>query len=566
MVVVCNIRLSAKPSPSLLMENVPSVKEMDSLPQATQVKDDIRLSSPPEKDAALEVDMLQSNLRISLVIFSLCASVFLAALDITIISTILPTIASHFHSKSAYTWVGSAYTLAEAASTPIWGKLSDIWGRKPLLLAAAAMFFLGSTLCGTAINIDMLIAGRAVQGLAGGGLLTLVNICISDLFSMRNRAKYYGIIGMTWAVASATGPVLGGVLAEKASWRWCFYLNLPITGLAFFIIAFALRLHTPKTTLLDGLLAVDWLGSLSVAGMNFGGVVHPWSSPTVLCLLILGPLIFGIFILIEWKIARYPLMPLVIFQNYSNLACLAMLGTYFLPLYFQATLGATALLSGVWLIPLALSMSFASGLTGWFISATGHYMNCIQFGYFFSVLGFGLLLDLPKQKTWTKIIIYQIICGIGIGPNFQALLLAIQNQVEPKDYATATALFGFTRNIATSIGIVVGNVVFQNHMLKEGSNLKEVLDSRTAELFIGGAAESSVFLINRLSHTQKTVTRDAYYSSLRDVWILAVALAGAGLLLISLIKGKELEQTHGNIKTGLDREPSRKRDKYPGGQ
>lgn len=160
--------------------------------------------------------------HIAVIMLSLCIALFLAALDMTIITTALPTIAGVFQASSAdYTWVGSAYLLANAASVPLWGKLSDIWGRKPVILLANVIFFVGSLLCAVSVSIGMLIGSRVIQGVGGGGLVILVNIVISDLFSMRERAKYFGIIGMTWAVASGVGPVLGGIFTEKVSWRWC---------------------------------------------------------------------------------------------------------------------------------------------------------------------------------------------------------------------------------------------------------------------------------------------------------------------------------------------------------
>jgi hypothetical protein len=167
----------------------------------------------------------RSTFQTVVIMACLCLSVFLAALDTTIITTALPTISEHFHSSAGYTWIGSAYLLANAASTPSWGKFSDIWGRKPVLLIAAGIFFVGSLLAAVSVSIGMLIVARAVQGIGGGGLIILVNICISDLFSMRKRGQYFGIIGMVWAFASAVGPSLGGVFTEKVSWRWCFYIN-----------------------------------------------------------------------------------------------------------------------------------------------------------------------------------------------------------------------------------------------------------------------------------------------------------------------------------------------------
>ena len=179
----------------------------------------------PKNGPPAEPEASRTKLQTAVIMASLCASVFLAALDTTIITTALPTISEHFHSNAGYTWIGSAYLLANAASTPSWGKFSDIWGRKPILLIAAAVFFLGSLLAAVSISVGMLITARAIQGIGGGGLIILVNICISDLFSMRNRGTYFGMIGMVWALASAIGPVLGGVFTEKVSWRWCFYIN-----------------------------------------------------------------------------------------------------------------------------------------------------------------------------------------------------------------------------------------------------------------------------------------------------------------------------------------------------
>jgi hypothetical protein len=221
----------------------------------------------------------------------------------------------------------------------------------------------------------------------------------------------------------------------------CADINLPFDGVAFLILLFFLDIKTPKTPLREGLKAVDWLGSLAMVGgvimlllgLEFGGIAHPWDSATVLCLII-----FGAVFLIEWRVAPYPLMPLGLFSKRSNLAALAVCffhafvfisGNYFLPLYFQAVLGATPILSGVYLLPTALSLSFLSAFTGFFIKKTGQYLPMIWFGMFMMTLGFGLFIDFDVNSSWAKIIIFQIIAGIGVGPNFQSPLIALQSLV-----------------------------------------------------------------------------------------------------------------------------------------
>ncbi|TVY89496.1 MFS-type transporter [Lachnellula willkommii] len=519
----------------------------------------------------------RTTLQTAIIMISLCSSVFLAALDTTIVTTALPTISEYFHSNAGYTWIGSAYLLANAASTPSWGKISDIWGRKPILLVAAGIFFIGSVLCATSINIGMLIASRAIQGIGGGGLIVLVNICISDLFSMRNRGKYFGLVGMTWAFASAVGPILGGVFTEKVSWRWCFYINLPITGTVFILLCIFLRLDNPKTPVWDGLKAVDWLGSLTIVGgtlmlllgLEFGGVSFPWDSATVICLIIFGVFTASLFVLNEWKFARYPIMPIRMFKHRSAIAALGtcfchgivfISGSYYLPLYFQAVIGATPLLSGVYTLAFALSLSLTSVATGVFIKKTGKYLPPIWFGMTIMVLGWGLLIDLDAKANWPKIILFQIVAGIGVGPNFQAPLIALQNFVAPRDIATATATFGFTRSLATAIGVVIGSVVFQNEMQNHSASLVASLGPKLAGTLSGGSAGASVGIVAQLPPAQRVIARLAFFESLRTMWIMFVAFAGFGLLVSLLITKRTLSKEHQVVKTGLAEEEAKRKE------
>ncbi|KAF1355008.1 MFS multidrug transporter-like protein [Delphinella strobiligena] len=513
--------------------------------------------------------------RIALIMTALGMAVFLAALDVTIITTALPTISEYFHSSAGYTWIGSAYLLGNAASVPSWGKISDIWGRKPVLLIANIVFMIGSLVAALANSIGMLIAARSIQGIGGGGLVTLVNICISDLFSMRRRGAYFGIIGGVWALASAIGPIIGGVFTEYVTWRWCFYINLPLDGAAFLIILFFLDLKTPKTPIVQGLRAIDWLGSLLIVGgvlmflfgMEYGGVTYPWDSATVLCLVIIGVFTMVLFVLNERFIAKYPVMPLRIFKYRSNIASLGVCfvhgfvfisSSYYLPLYFQAVRGATPLLSGVYILPSAISLSFASMATGIFIRKTGMYLPPIWFGFFFMTLGMGLFIDFDATSGWAKIIIFQIIVGMGIGPNFQAPLIALQTKVKPRDIATATATFGFVRQLATSISVVIGGVVYQNEMKKRAATLTAAVGPTDAGVLTGGGAGASVDLIDALPSGPRQVVRVAFAQSLQPMWIMYTCIAVAGLIISLFITKNTLSRTHEETKVGLDAQQSSK--------
>lgn len=503
-----------------------------------------------------------------LVVSALCLTLFLAALDSTIITTAIPTISHEFHSSSGYVWIGSGYLLGNAAFVPTWGKISDIFGRKPVILMAAVIFWIGSLLCALSKNMGMLIAARAIQGVGGGGLIVLPNIAVSDLFSMRNRGMYFGIFGMVWALASAVGPVLGGVFTTKVTWRWCFWINLPLSGVGMIILAFVLKLHNPRTPMKEGLMAIDWPGSLLVIGgtvmwllgLEFGGVTFPWKSVTTICLIVFGIFTVGLFLIYEWKIAKYPVIPIRLFKKRNSVAAYSMAfthaftfmsGSYWLPLYFQGVIGASSLLSGVYLLPYVLSLSATSAVSGIFIKKSGLYKPVIVAGMFVTVLGFGLLIDLESTTNWPKIIIFQIIAGLGIGPNFQAPLIALQTNVEPRDIGSATSTFSFIRQLGTSISVVIGGVIFNNEMEKHYPKLVQELGHEIADSLSGANAASSVQLVGSLKGHDGAVAKKAYWSSMQTMYIVYTCFAALGLIISMFIRQVKLSKDHQEHKTGL---------------
>ncbi|KAK4579854.1 hypothetical protein LTR86_000055 [Recurvomyces mirabilis] len=543
---------------------------------------------PASEDANDNRTPTRTNGRIAVIMCALALALFLSALDSTIVTTALPSIAEHFHSSSGYTWVGSAYLLGNATSTPILAKVSDIFGRKPMLITANFVFLIGSLVAGLSSSIGMLIAARAVQGVGGGGLNVLVSIVIGDIIPLRVRGAFYGAMGGIWTLSLAIGPIVGGALTQSASWRWCFYINLPIDGIALVVLFLFLDVKTPKTALLAGLKAIDWTGVLLVVGgtvmfliglqcvyvpiptesnsdggNRLGGVSAPWQSAEVLCLLIFGVTTLALFLFWEWRFARSPIMPQSIFAGRSNKGTFAVASlhgfvfiplSFYMPLYFQAVRGATPIQSGVWLLPTALSIAVGSPLTGLFIGKTGQYLPPIYFGFVLVTIGYGLLVDLEAHSSWAKLIPYQIIAAIGFGPLFQSPLVALQAHTPPRDISTATAALTFVRSLFTSISIVVGQAVYENAFAKKIPHLRSILTPEQAGPILNGNIGAATDLVEQLPQIPRNAVRVAFANSLHPMWIMYCAFAAMGCVAMFLIKRKELTRKHEETVTGLEAE------------
>ncbi|PCD39092.1 hypothetical protein FGRA07_00363 [Fusarium graminearum] len=482
----------------------------------------------------------KSLVQIATVMASLCACVFLAALEVTIVSTALPTIAAHFASDSGYTWIGTSFVLAHTASTPSWGKISDIWGRKPILLIANVIFFAGSLLCALVDDLAIFIAGRAIQGLGAA----------------------------VWAVASGVGPILGGAFTVRLSWRWCFWINLPITVAVFFLLVLTLRLPSPNTPVWAGLKAIDWPGSFLIVGgtlmlllgLYLGGVYEPWNSATVVCLIVFGIITALLFVWNEWKLAEYPVMPVHLFKTWSSSASYAVtffhafvfMGVaYYFPLYFQAVLLASPLRSGIYLLPFILSISISAAITGIYIQFSGKYLLVSRAGLALMTLGMGLMMNLGMDLNWAKMITFQLLTGIGVGMNFEGPLLSVQAVVPHEDVAAATTSMGFTRTIATAISVVIGSVLFQNEMKGENKALLGALGPELARMFDGASASANIDLINTLPAESQLIVRAAFFHSLDKMWILYTAFSSGGLLLSFFMKAQHLSKDHNDAHLGI---------------
>lgn len=485
-------------------------------------------------------------------------------------ATVLPTISSDLNSASGYVWIGGAYLLGNSAAVNIWANLSDIFGRKPILLAAVLVFFVSSIICATAPNIGALIVGRGIQGIASGGLLQLVMIVISDLFSIRRRSLFMGLIEIVWVVAAAVGPVLGGALTQQLSWRWIFWINLPISGVAFIVLLIFLNVHNPKTPLKDGIRAVDWSGSIAIIGLsimllmglNFGGVTFSWSSSQVICLIVFGGVMLPVFILCERYIAKMPLMPMRMFRNPTNVACFVVtfchgavvFGTeWYLPLFFQSARLVTPLESGILILPLVVIESIMSLTVGIVIHKTGRYVEIIWAGNVLMLIGIGLYIDLDTSSSLAKVICYQMVAGLGTGMLFFAPLLALQTGVSAEDTATSTATLGFIRNIATSASVVLGGVIFQNSMAKQGGRFNAAgLPMSLQDDFDAAHAAANVLRIAHIDNeTYRRAIQDAFSDSIKEIWYLYTALAAVGVVSCIFIRKQVMSKQHTEHKTGL---------------
>ncbi|MBV8561843.1 MAG: MFS transporter [Actinobacteria bacterium] len=416
-----------------------------------------------------------SHRQILLIYTGLMLGMLLAALDQTIVSTALPTIVGDLGGLNRLSWVVTAYILAQTISTPLYGKLGDLYGRKKLFQVAIVIFLIGSVLCGIAQDMTELIGFRALQGLGAGGLMTGAFAIIGDVVPPRERGRYQGYMGGVFAISSVVGPLIGGFLVDNLSWRWVFYVNLPVGAVALVVVAAVLpqlqgrRAH--RLDLVGAFLLAVGAGLLTLA-LTWGGTTYPWGSGTIVAIFAVGVVALVLFAFQERRAAE-PIIPPHLFRNrifdssaaMGFLVACAMFGAIvYLPLFLQVVHGVTPTSSGLRLLPLMGGLLVASIGSGRAISAIGRYRMFPIVGCAVMTVGMALLSRLQVSTPYWKLAVSMGVLGFGMGLVMPVLVLAVQNAVDPKDMGAATSSTTFFRSIGGSFGVAIFGAIFANRL------------------------------------------------------------------------------------------------------
>jgi EmrB/QacA subfamily drug resistance transporter len=491
----------------------------------------------------------QNRRSVLISIGALLMGMLLAALDQTIVSTALPTIVSELGGLDHLSWVVTAYLLASTAATPLWGKLGDQYGRKRLFQTAIIIFLIGSALCGVAQNMPQLITFRAVQGLGGGGLIVLSMAIVGDLVSPRERGKYQGLFGAVFGATSVLGPLLGGLFTQHLSWRWVFYINLPIGVAALLVIAAVLHIPVRPSK-----HTIDYLGTFLIAAVatclvlvaSLGGTTWAWGSAEIIGLAAIALVLLAAFIMVERRAAE-PVLPLRLFRvrTFTLVAVIsfivgfAMFGAMtYLPTFLQVVQGVTPTLSGVHMLPMVAGLLLTSTASGQIVSRTGRWKVFPIAGTGITAIGLFLLHRLTESSGTGEMSAFFFVFGAGLGLVMQVLVLVVQNSVSYQDLGVATSGATFFRSIGASFGVAIFGTIFTNRL-----NTK--LSTALAGLPLPAGADPAQLAadprtVRLLPGTLRPRVLHAYSSSITDVFLYAVPVVVLAFVVAWFLKEDKL--------------------------
>lgn len=483
-----------------------------------------------------------------LVFLGLCFAGFVSATDATIITTALPTISDDLggQDSSVYIWLGNSYIFASTATQPLYGQLSNIFGRRYPMLISVALFALGSGIAGGAGTAGMFIAGRLVQGLGAGGMVMLIDLIVCDLLPLRERSTYLGIVLGACAVGSLAGPVIGGAIVTRTSWRWAFWINLPVCVLTLMIMVPFLRLSWTKSPSWGHSMArIDYIGNTIFVGsitailisLIQGGVVYSWNDWHIILPLVIGFVGWAIFF-VQQGYCPEPTMPLRLFSHRTSavvymqdfiVSILLEWCIYVLPLYFQSQLAATALNSGVNLLPINAFMIPSGAVAGAILTKIGRYKELHWAGFGLLAIACGLFTTLGPSTNTISWAWFEIIAGVGIGLPLTTQLPAIQAVLPELDTAISTSTYSFIRSFGFIWGVTIPSIIFNSGI---DARLHYINDPRVRQMLANGGAYSYAPSVKSLKAETLAQVLNVYQEALRNVWFSGLAFAVLGFLLV----------------------------------